>query len=86
MRALQCFSVLGNTVCHYLVICVQPAERHQMSCTGGDHGRDPSLPAGRQDICGGEHKDADLGHYLGDGIIDFLLLNLRLTCNSLQSR
>lgn len=35
-------SVLGNTVCHYLVICVQPAERHQMSCTGGDHGRDPS--------------------------------------------
>lgn len=30
-----------------------------MSCTGGDRGRGPSLPAGRQDICGEEHRDAD---------------------------
>lgn len=48
----------------YLVICRQPEEQHLMSYTGGDHGRDPSSPAGRRDICGVEHKETNLGHYL----------------------
>lgn len=46
-------------VASYLVICRQPKEQHLMSCTGGDRGRGPSLPAGRQDICGEEHRDTD---------------------------
>lgn len=48
----------------YLVICRQPTEQHLKSCTGGDRGRDPSLPAGRRDICGVEHRETDSGHYL----------------------
>lgn len=43
---------------------MQPIELHLMSCTGDDHGRDLSLPAGRRDICGVEHRKTDLGHYL----------------------
>lgn len=35
-----------------------------MSCTAGGHDTDPSSPAGRQDICGEEHKGPDLGHGL----------------------
>ena len=49
-----------------------------MSYTGVDHGRDPSLPAGRQDICGVEHNETNLGYLERINIPTVLFLSTQM--------